>query len=323
MLAEGAETKLIDGREFVYVPALRADVALVRAWQADAAGNLRYRMTERNFNPLMATAADLVIAEVEEIVPLGALGPDDVHTPGCFVDYLVQAHTTLEDLGSSAGGDAGGKRVEDERMAIARRALAALQPGDVVNLGVGIPTLVADLITPQHGINLHTENGMLGVGPAPESGGALEYPVNAGKLPVTALPGASYFDSAASFAMIRGGHVDVAVMGGLQVDEAGNLANWAVPGRPLLGVGGAMDLATGAKRLIITMTHTDPKGRSKIVPECTLPLTARGAVSMIITELAVFEFVDGQLTLTELMPGATLEDVRDKTSARFAEVLRG
>ena len=323
VLAEGAETKLIDGREFVYVPALRADVALVRAWQADAAGNLRYRMTERNFNPLMATAADLVIAEVEEIVPLGALGPDDVHTPGCFVDYLVQAHTTLDDLGSSAGGDAGGKRVEDERMAIARRALAALQPGDVVNLGVGIPTLVADLITPQHGINLHTENGMLGVGPAPESGGALEYPVNAGKLPVTALPGASYFDSAASFAMIRGGHVDVAVMGGLQVDEAGNLANWAVPGRPLLGVGGAMDLATGAKRLIITMTHTDPKGRSKIVPECTLPLTARGAVSMIITELAVFEFVDGQLTLTELMPGATLEDVRDKTSARFAEVLRG
>ncbi|MCB0246234.1 MAG: 3-oxoacid CoA-transferase subunit B [Anaerolineae bacterium] len=323
VLAEGAETKLIDGREFVYVPALRADVALVRAWQADAAGNLRYRMTERNFNPLMATAADLVIAEVEEIVPLGALGPDDVHTPGCFVDYLVQAHTTLEDLGSSAGGDAGGKRVEDERMAIARRALAALQPGDVVNLGVGIPTLVADLITPQHGINLHTENGMLGVGPAPESGGALEYPVNAGKLPVTALPGASYFDSAASFAMIRGGHVDVAVMGGLQVDEAGNLANWAVPGRPLLGVGGAMDLATGAKRLIITMTHTDPKGRSKIVPECTLPLTARGAVSMIITELAVFEFPDGQLTLTELMPGATLEDVRDKTSARFAEVLRG
>ena len=216
----------------------------------------------------------------------------------------------------------GGKRVEDERMAIARRALAALQPGDVVNLGVGIPTLVADLITPQHGINLHTENGMLGVGPAPASGGALDYPVNAGKLPVTALPGASYFDSAASFAMIRGGHVDVAVMGGLQVDEAADLANWAVPGRPLLGVGGAMDLATGARRLIITMTHSDPKGRSKVVPECTLPLTARGAVSMIITELAVFEYPGGQLTLTELMPGATLAEVREKTSARFVEALR-
>ncbi|MCB0253309.1 MAG: 3-oxoacid CoA-transferase subunit B [Anaerolineae bacterium] len=321
VLSEGAETKTINGREHVFVPALRADVALVRAWQADEAGNLRYRMTERNFNPLMATAADLVIVEVEEIVPLGALGPDDIHTSGCFVDYLVKAHTSLEDLGTSAGGDAGGKKAEDERMAIACRALAALRPGDVVNLGVGIPTLVADLITPEHGINLHTENGMLGVGPAPDSGGALEYPVNAGKLPVTALPGASYFDSATSFAMIRGGHVDVAVMGGLQVDEAANLANWAVPGRPLLGVGGAMDLATGAKRLIITMTHSAPKGRSKIVPECTLPLTARGAVSMIITELAVFEFPDGQLTLTELMPGATLEQVREKTSAQFVERL--
>ena len=145
----------------------------------------------------------------------------------------------------------------------------------MVNLGVGIPTLVADLITPDHGIILHTENGMLGVGPAPEAGGAMDYPVNAGKQPVTALAGASYFDSAASFAMIRGGHVDVAIMGGLQVDEPANLANWAVPGKPLLGVGGAMDLATGARRLIITMTHADGKGRPKIVPQCTLPLTAR------------------------------------------------
>ena len=204
---------------------------------------------------------------------------------------------------------------------MAARAAQELQDGFYVNLGIGIPTLVADLIRPEDGIILHTENGMLGVGPAPEEGGALEYPVNAGKIPVTALPGASYFDSAASFAMIRGGHVDVAVMGGLQVDEAANLANWAVPGKPLLGVGGAMDLATGAKRLIITMTHSDPKGRSKIVPECTLPLTARGAVSMIITELAVFEFPDGQLTLTELMPGATLEQVRAGTSARFAQAL--
>ena len=192
----------------------------------------------------------------------------------------------------------------------------------MVNLGVGIPTLVADLITPGHGVTLHTENGMLGVGPAPEAGGAMDYPVNAGKQPVTALAGASYFDSAASFGMIRGGHVDVAIMGGLQVDEAANLANWAVPGQPLLGMGGAMDLASGARRLIITMTHVDGKGRPKIVPQCTLPLTARKAVSMVITDLAVFEFVDGQLTLTELMPGATVEQVRTATSASFLEALR-
>ena len=176
------------------------------------------------------------------------------------------------------------------RLQIARRALAELKAGDVVNLGVGIPTLIADLIRPEQGIILHTENGMLGVGPAPEAGGALDFPVNAGKAPVTALPGSSYFDSADSFAMIRGGHIDVAVMGGLQVDQQGNLANWAAPGKPLLGVGGAMDLASGAQKLIITMTHCKRDGGAKIVPRCTLPLTAAAAVDMLITELAVFRF---------------------------------
>lgn len=162
---------------------------------------------------------------------------------------------------------------------------------------------------------------MLGVGPAPESGGAMDYPVNAGKQPVTALPGSSYFDSATSFAMIRGGHVDVAIMGGLQVDEAANLANWTVPGEPLLGVGGAMDLASGAKRLIVTMTHTARNGEPKIIPAITLPLTARQSVDMVITDLAVFRFIEGHLTLVEIMPGATLEQVRALTTAAFREVL--
>jgi 3-oxoacid CoA-transferase len=203
---------------------------------------------------------------------------------------------------------------------MAKRIARELRDGWYVNLGIGIPTLVADLITPEHGIILHTENGMLGVGPVPtDGGGAMDYPVNAGKIPVTALPGSSYFDSADSFAMIRGGHVDVAIMGGLEVDEAANLANWAVPGKPLLGVGGAMDLAKGAKRLIITMTHTNPDGSPKIVPTCVLPLTATSVVDLIITDLAVFGYPDGKLTLLELMPGATLEEVREKTSAGFVE----
>ena len=321
VLTEQSETKKINGETYVFVPALRADVAFIRAYRADTAGNLVYRMTERNFNPLMATAADVVIAEVEEIVPIGTLSPDEIMTPGNFVDYLVQAHTTLKDLGSSASVEASGKKVSQVRMNMARRALMELKQGDIVNLGVGIPTLVADLITPEHEIILHTENGMLGVGPAPEEGGAMEHPVNAGKQPVTALPGSSYFDSALSFGMIRGGHVDVAVMGGLQVDEAANLANWAVPDKPLLGVGGAMDLASGAKKLIVTMTHTSPDGQPKIIPEITLPLTAKAAVDVIITDLAVFRFVDGQLTLTELMPKATLEQVRTSTSASFVEAL--
>jgi 3-oxoacid CoA-transferase len=319
VIAEKSETKVINGKPYIFVPALRANVAIVRARLADTTGNLVYRMTEQNFNKAMATAADLVIAEVEEIVPIGHIDPDHVHTPGNYVDYLVQAHISPEDLGSSASVDVSTKKVDETRMNMARRALAELKPGNVVNLGIGIPTLVADLITPEHGIILHTENGMLGVGPAPTEGGAMEYPVNAGKIPVTALPGSSYFDSADSFAMIRGGHIDVAIMGGLQVDEKANLANWAVPGKPLLGVGGAMDLASGARRLIITMTHTERDGTSKIVPECTLPLTALSVVDMIITDLAVFVFADGILRLLEVMPGATLDEVRAKTAARFVE----
>jgi 3-oxoacid CoA-transferase len=321
LIAKGRETKVINGKEQVFIPSIRGNVAFVRAWKGDTAGNLQYRMTEQNFNKAMATAADLVIAEVEHIVPVGEIAPENIHTQSCFVDFLVQAHTTLEDLGSSASVSAS-RKVSEGRMNMAKRAFAELKYGDVVNLGIGIPTLVADLIKLEHGIILHTENGMLGVGPAPtDGGGAMDYPVNAGKIPVTALEGSSYFDSADSFAMIRGGHVDVAIMGGLEVDEKGNLANWAVPGKPLLGVGGAMDLASGAKKLIVTLTHADPDGTSKIVPECTLPLTAIGVVDTVITELAVFKYIDGQLTLIEIMPNATLEDVRAKTGAKFVEKL--
>ncbi len=322
VLAEGAETKVIDGKTYVFVPALRADVAFVHAWMADTAGNLVYRMTERNFNKAMATAADLVIVEAENIVVLGDLDPEHVHTPGNYVDYLVSVSTNPEDLGSSGSVRAGKSNISEHRMRIAERALQELKPGDIVNLGVGIPTLIADLITPQHGVTLHTENGMLGVGPSPDEGGAMDFPVNAGKIPVTALPGSSYFDSTDSFALIRGGHVDVAIMGGLQVDERANLANWAVPGRPLLGVGGAMDLAQGAKRLIVTMNHSHKDGSPKIVPECDLPLTALSSVNTIITELAVFEFVDRELTLVEVMPGSSLEEIQARTGASFNTVLQ-
>jgi len=318
-IAKKAETKIIDGKEQVFVKSIRGNVAFIRAWKADTAGNLVYRLTEQNFNRAMATAADVVIAEVEQIVPVGSIDPNQIHTPSCYVDYLVQATLTLEDLGSSASVSKS-KKVSEDRMNMAKRALAELKKGDVVNLGVGIPTLVADLMTPEHGIILHTENGMLGVGPVPaDGGGAMDYPVNAGKIPVTALPGSSYFDSTDSFAMIRGKHIDVAIMGGLEVDEAANLANWAVPGQPLLGVGGAMDLASGAKRLIITMTHSNPDGSAKVVPACKLPLTALNSVDMVITDLAVFKYINGKLTLIELMPGATIEDVRAKTEAKFEE----
>lgn len=316
-LAEGRESRTIDDKEMVFIPAIKGDVAFIRAWKADTAGNLMYRLTENNFNHAAATAAKLVIAEVEEIVPVGEIDPNCVHTPGCFIDYLVTAKLTLEDLGSSASVESSLKKVDEGRLNMAQEALNELCKGDVVNLGIGVPTLVADLLTDEHDITMHTENGMLGVGPEPESGGAMDFPVNAGKIPVTALPGASYFDSTLSFGMIRGGHVDVAIMGGLEVDEHANLANWAVPGKPLLGVGGAMDLASGAKKLIITMTHTDRDGNSKVVPNCTLPLTTKNSVDVLITDLAKFRFTDGKLVLVKVMPGSSLDEIAEKTTAHY------
>ncbi len=321
ILAENREMKIFNGVEQILIESIRGNIGLVRAWKADTFGNLIYRMTEQNFNKAIATAADLVIAEVEEIVPAGEIAPDAIHTTGCYVDFLVEHKLKEENLGSSASIDRN-RDIPESRLNIARRAYRELKRGDVVNLGIGIPTLVAELISEDDEIILHTENGMLGVGPAPSDGsGAMDYPVNAGKVPVTALKGTSYFDSTESFSMIRGGHLDVAVMGGLEVDEAGNFANWAVPGKSLLGVGGAMDLALGAKNLIITMTHNNRDGSSKVVPLCSLPLTARKAVNLIITDLAVFDFSAGCLTLREIMPKSSLDRIRENTAAKFVERL--
>ncbi len=320
-LADDKETRCINGREMVFVEALRADVAFIRAWRADTAGNLQYRLTENNFNHAAATAADTVIVEVQEIVATGEIEPNAIDTAGCYVDYLVQAPISAADLGSSASISGGAKKVDATRMAIAEMALSLLHSGEIVNLGVGIPTLIADLITTAHGIVLHSENGMLGVGPAPTSGGAMDFPINASKIPVTAMPGSSYFDSAESFAMIRGGHIDTAVLGALEVDSDGNLANWAVPGKPLLGVGGAMDLASGAGRVIATMTHCNKDGSSKVVKRCSLPLTAPGVVQTLITDLAVFNINDNGFALQALMPGASLDDVRSATDADFEMTL--
>jgi 3-oxoacid CoA-transferase B subunit len=199
---------------------------------------------------------------------------------------------------------------------IARRAARLLKEGWVVNLGVGIPTLVARYIDPD-AIHLHTENGLLGVGPPPGPGELDPNLVDAGKRPVTQRPGASFFDSATSFAMIRGGHVDASVLGALQVDERGLIANWAVPGEPVLGVGGAMDLLAGARVVVAVMTHTTKEGAPKLVPKCTLPLTSLRPADWIVTELATFRQEGGALALVELAPGTSLDEVLARTGARF------
>ena len=203
----------------------------------------------------------------------------------------------------------------DAKARIAARAALELRPGEVVNLGIGIPNLIPGYLGTDTSVVLHTENGLLGVGPRPDPEELDPDLIDAAKQPITALPGAAYFDSASSFAMIRGGHVDVAVLGALQVSPAGDIANWAVPGKDVLGVGGAMDLVVGARRVIITMTHLASNGDPKIVPACTYPLTARGCADVVVTDLAVFRLLDGRLTLTELMPGVSLDEALEMTGA--------
>lgn len=209
----------------------------------------------------------------------------------------------------------------DVKALVAERAARELRPGEVVNLGIGIPNLIPGFLGPASGVVIQTENGLLGVGPRPQPGEEDPDDIDAAKLPVTALPGAAYFDSASSFAMIRGGHVDVAVLGALQVSATGDIANWAVPGKSVLGVGGAMDLVVGARRVIVTMTATSSAGEPKIVPRCTYPLTARGAVDTIVTELAVFRVQESGLVLTEFLGGANLEDVAAATAAPYEVTL--
>ena len=202
----------------------------------------------------------------------------------------------------------------DAQTIIARRIARELADGMLVNLGIGIPTLVANYVPAGIRVFFQSENGLIGTGPIPEEGMAQMRLTDAGGRPVTAIPGASTFDSAMSFGLIRGGHVDVTVLGGLQVDQQGRLANWMVPGKMVPGMGGAMDLVTGAKRVIVAMQHT-AKGAPKIVRQCTLPLTSARRVDLVVTELAAIAFPAGRATLLETAPGVTVDDVRKVTDA--------
>jgi acetate CoA/acetoacetate CoA-transferase beta subunit len=204
----------------------------------------------------------------------------------------------------------------DPQTIIARRVALELKPGNLVNLGIGIPTLVANHMPPGLNVFFQSENGLIGTGPIPEQGMAHPMLTDAGGRPISALPGACTFDSTISFALIRGGHVDITVLGGLQVDAEGHLANWMIPGKLVPGMGGAMDLATGAKRVIVAMQHA-AKGKSKIVQKCGLPLTSVRPVDLVVTDMAVMGFAGGRITLLETAPGVSVAEVIAVTEAEL------
>ena len=315
-IAEGKEVRYFDGRPYVLEQAITVDYAFLRAYKADRLGNLKFRGGSRNFNVSFAKAARVAIAEAEEIVETGELDPEDIDLPGVFVSRVVRTTVHL-DLGSFARGGrrrgAESARTYNDKPGLTRgeithRTALLLEDGSYVNLGAGMPVGVSNFLRDRDVI-LHAENGVLGYGGSVQGEEIDPDYHDAGGQFINLKPGASFFESVTSFEIARSGRLYAVILGAYQVSEKGDLANWATPEMAGGGIGGAMDLAVGAQRVMITMEHTDSQGRPKLVKECSYPLTVPERVTTVVTDLALLERENGAFVLREVARGFDVDEV--------------
>ena len=316
-LSTPKQTKVFNGKHYVLEESINADYSFIKAYKADTMGNLIFRKTSRNFNKDMSMASKITIAEVEEIVEPGQLAPDEIHCPGIFVKRVVKGERFEHRLENIRKDKNGSDRSNDpKKLRIARRAAAELKSGMYVNLGIGIPNLVTEFLDPNCGVVVHTENGMLGVGPYPYGKEDSDL-ISALKEAVSETPGCSYFSSSDSFSMVRGHHINLSILGAFEVSEHGDLSNWIVPGKKVKGMGGAMDLVSSGEKVIVVMEHTTKEGNPKIFSHNTLPYTGKHVVNMLITDLAVFHFDEEGIILKEIFSNSSLEEIKSKTACHF------